>query len=93
MDKDEYEEKLDEYLEIIYREGHTHFDVPNDVLLKPDQQAFAATMLMAAAVLRMGHKQEQQRQLMIEGIHKLANALEGFVHNIYDAINKEAGDG
>jgi hypothetical protein len=45
-------------------------------------------MLMAAAILRMGHKQEQERKLMIDGIHKLANALEGFVHCLYDGIRE-----
>jgi hypothetical protein len=41
---------------------------------------------MAAAILRMGHQQEQQRKLMIEAIHKLAGGLEGLAHSIYDAI-------
>jgi hypothetical protein len=93
MDQDEYEEKLAEYMEIIYEEGHTQFEVPGDVLLKPEQQNFAATMLMAAAVLRMGHQQERQHKLMIEAIHKLAGGLEGFAHSIYDAIKAIDDDG
>jgi hypothetical protein len=93
MDIDEYEEKISDYMEMIYQEGHRRFDVPDDEFLKPEQQNSAATLLMAAAILHMGHKQEQQHKLMIEALDKLGTGLEGLAHGIYDAIKEVYGDG